>query len=161
MDAIPARGAMDTLVVDAKQQRGSSWPSNHTSIQVLKYLHFAYPLILIAFFITTFTAHSIFAANSATIDDDTRADGHHTGPGGKPLPKKAPGANGPGSNKSVLDFSRPRKLLFEWLALGAALSFVGNAITVVVHALYAREEQWWCGQAVVVRLALCALRSID
>ncbi|KAG9552746.1 hypothetical protein KCU97_g19394, partial [Aureobasidium melanogenum] len=44
----------------------------------------------------------------------------------------------------------PRKLLFEWLSLAATLTLAGNAVTVVVHALYARKEEWWCGQATVV-----------
>lgn len=134
----------------------SAWLSNKTATELLKYLHFAYPLILLVFFITTFTIHSIISANSANDENErTSLSEEHTGPGGKPLPKKT----GPiGSNKEVLDFSRPRKLLFEWLALGAALSFVGNAITVVVHALYSRDEQWWCGQATVVSMALSNYR---
>ncbi|KAL1304064.1 hypothetical protein AAFC00_000499 [Neodothiora populina] len=130
----------------------SSWPSNQTSLRILKYLHFAYPLILLAFFITTFTAHSIISANRAhkkSVQDQNQTTDEHTGPGGKALPKKT-GANAANDKKKVLDFSRPRKLLFEWLALGAALTFVGNAITVVTHALFSREEQWWCGQAVVI-----------
>lgn len=130
-------------------KHSSAWPSpsTTTALELLKYLHFAYPLVLLLFFITTFTIHSILAANRASPDTAPGPE-EHTGPGGKPLPKKS-GPNG-NTQRAVLDFSRPRKLLFEWLALGAALTFVGNAITVVVHALYAREEQWWCGQAVVI-----------
>ncbi|KAF1351196.1 hypothetical protein BDV97DRAFT_165750 [Delphinella strobiligena] len=127
----------------------SAWLSNKTATELLKYLHFAYPLILLVFFITTFTIHSILSANNANDEEEqTSPSEEHTGPGGKALPKKT----GPigGNKEEVLDFSRPRKLLFEWLALGAALSFVGNAITVVVHALYSRGEQWWCGQATVI-----------
>lgn len=127
----------------------SAWMSNNTAVQVLKVLHFAYPLILLVFFITTFTAYSIISASNGN-DEKEQAPEEHTGPGGKPLPKKT-GANA-GKRQDVLDFSRPRKLLFEWLALGAALTFVGNAITIIVHALYSRSEQWWCGQATVVSI---------
>lgn len=123
------------------------WVSNHTAQSVLNYLHFAYPLILLAFFLVATTLRSIYAAPN----DNTTQDADEPtvlGPGGKPLPKKSM------INRTVehgeLDFSKPRKLLFEWLSLGAALTFVGNSITVIVHALYAREEEWWCGQAVVV-----------
>lgn len=124
------------------------WVSEETAQAVLKYLHFAYPLILLVFFITTFTIHSIIASNRQSAHDRAEASEEQTGPGGKPLPKKK-AVNG-GGNAEVLDFSRPRKLLFEWLSLAAALTFVGNAVTVVAHALYSRSEQWWCGQATVV-----------
>ena len=149
MEASPegAGGVAALYVKHATRQ----WLSNEAALQLLKYLHFAYPLILLVFFITTFTAHSIIAANNHN-DEEEQGPEEHTGPGGKALPKK----KGPNAakTKDVLDFSRPRKLLFEWLSLGATLTFLGNCITVVVHALYARDEQWWCGQATVVSLAL-------
>ena len=50
----------------------------------------------------------------------------------------------------ALDFSKPRKLLFEWLSVAVVFTFAGNILVVIVHALYARKEQWWCGQAPTV-----------
>ena len=70
-------------------------------------------------------------------------------PGGKPLPKKHNTKKEP-DNPDFLDFSRPRKLLFEWLTVAVIFSLVGNIVVVIVHALYARDEQWWCGQAATV-----------
>ena len=121
------------------------WVSTRSAQSILTYLHFAYPLILLAFFITIFTLRSILTASK---DNTVGATEEHIGPGGKPLPKKISTE----TRSHDLDFSRPRKLLFMWLALGAALTFVGTAITIIVHALYARSEQWWCGQSVVVSL---------
>lgn len=129
------------------KHRTSQWVASDTALRVLKYLHFAYPLILLVYFITTTTAHSIISTHSDAGPDDANTESY-TGPGGKALPKKKGAA--PGTKKDVVDFSRPRKLLFEWLALGATLTFVGNSITVIVHALYSRDEEWWCGQATVV-----------
>lgn len=125
------------------------WVSNHRAQGILTYLHIAYPLVLLVWFIVVFTLRSI--ATSRTEEEDVETDPStptQVGPGGKPLPKISPSRSD--GKQDVLDFSKPRKLLFEWLSLGAALTFVGNAITVVVHALYARNEDWWCGQAVVV-----------
>ncbi|TKX23397.1 ABC transporter-like protein 3 [Elsinoe australis] len=128
------------------------WVSNRVAQNILSYLHAAYPLILLVFFITVFTVRSIAVSNGqGTADDEAPPTGSpQLGPGGKPLPKKSPVRRD--SSQDVLDFSRPRKLLFEWLSLAAALTFIGNAITVVVHALYARSEEWWCGQATVIYL---------
>jgi hypothetical protein len=111
----------------------------------LDFLQYAYPIILLAFFLLAFTVRSIATSSSANSNGDEPV----YGPGGKPLPlsKKAKKASkrDPGP-----ELSRPRKLVFEWLSVAACLTFVANAINVIVHALYARKQGWWCGQAVVV-----------
>lgn len=122
------------------------WVSNPTAQKILVYLQIANPIILLFFFLIAFTVRSIVTVAN---DNDTTPDNERTGPGGKPLPKKT--AKKP-NDTSAFDFSRPRKLLFQWLSLGTTLSFVANIITVIVHTLYARNDQWWCGQATTVRL---------
>ncbi|PNS13910.1 hypothetical protein CAC42_1401 [Sphaceloma murrayae] len=147
-----SRNAFHFTSADVKEPK-QPWVSNRVAQGILAYLHSAYPLILLAFFITAFTVRSIAVANRENVTEGEEASttgSPQLGPGGKPLPKKSPIHKD--SSQDVLDFSRPRKLLFEWLALAAALTFVGNAITVVVHALYARSEEWWCGQATVIYL---------
>ncbi|GAM85402.1 hypothetical protein ANO11243_034090 [Dothideomycetidae sp. 11243] len=121
-----------------------------TAQNILTYLHSAYPLILLAFFIAAFTVRSIATSRAESDADEEVPDPSQLGPGGKPLPRKSPARLRKESQQDVLDFSRPRKLLFQWLSLGAAMTLVGNAVTVVVHALYARDEDWWCGQAMVI-----------
>ncbi|TKA81214.1 hypothetical protein B0A49_01350, partial [Cryomyces minteri] len=131
----------------AQSPSSEPWVSNKTAQGVLLYLHYAYPIILLFFFLFAFTTHSIVTASNAnTIGISTT----QTGPGGKPLPKG--NASKATKDKHLPDFSRPRKLLFDWLSLAAALTFIANSITVIVHALVKREESWWCGGAVVIYL---------
>lgn len=124
------------------------WVSNRTAQNILTYLHASYPIIVLALFITVFTIRSIALANRET---EAAPVTTQVGPGGKPLPRKSPASKS--KNSEVLDFSRPRKLLFEWLSLAVAMTFVANSIQVIIHALYAREEEWWCGETTVVCLA--------
>jgi hypothetical protein len=141
--AAPLHGGTTTVYM--KHHRHAHWVAEHKAQRLLSIIHFAYPIVLLVYFLGTFTIRSILSASSQDSSHD--ASEQQLGPGGKPLPKKkAPTED----KKTFLDFSRPRKLLFEWLALAATLTLAGNAVTVVVHALYARKEEWWCGQATVV-----------
>lgn len=137
------------------------WVSNRAAQDILTYLHASYPLILLFFFLTAFTVRSITTSRTEEEDDDQGSGSSQLGPGGKALLKKTPLHASKRPQQDILDFSRPRKLLFEWLSLAAALTFVGNAITIVSHALYARSEEWWCGQAAVVSLVIWSLGSGD
>jgi hypothetical protein len=117
-------------------------------------LQFAYPIALLVFFIGAFAAQSVLAAPPK--DDDEQAPPRvQYGPGGKPLPVRSQ------SFKRVVqrDFSRPRKLVFEWLSVALCLTWLGNAAVVIVHALYDRESGWWCGQAPTVRIALSPVQQ--
>jgi len=116
--------------------------------RVLDVTHYAYPLILLVAFLVAFTARSIIVSSlerkKAAEEPEQR-----TGPGGKPLP---PRAKKPAEQNTHddLDFSKPRKLLFNWLSVFLCFTFVLNAADVIAHALIKREEGWWCGQAPVV-----------
>ncbi|KAF2010607.1 hypothetical protein BU24DRAFT_61629 [Aaosphaeria arxii CBS 175.79] len=120
---------------------------NHDLRLTVKILQFAYPIFLLVFFLAAFTARSILATNS----NSNISKSNQLGPGGKPLP-----ANDPTRNfvkKTVTDdVTQSQKRLFEWLSLATALTFLGNAVNVIVHALYARKENWWCGQHTVIYL---------
>lgn len=105
------------------------------------YIHFASPIILLAFFLLAFTAHSIATASKDAV---VRPSTEQTGPGGKPLPAKTKREN------PTVDFSPARKLLFIWLSVGTILTFVGSAVVVILHAVLARREHWWCGESVAV-----------
>ena len=112
------------------------------------YIHFASPVILLAFFLVVFTAHSI---TTASPDSTVAASTQLTGPGGKPLPQGKGGSQAKAQRRrQVLDFSPARKLLFDWASAGAVLTFVANAVIVIFHALWDREDKWWCGQHVAV-----------
>ncbi len=111
----------------------------------LKVLHYASPLILLFFFLFAFTLRSVWTASTT---NNLTPSSAHTGPGGKPLPKKTPQLDK--KSTTSLDFSRSRKLLFDWLSVAAATTFVANAINVIAHALIHRRDGWWCGKSVVV-----------
>ncbi len=117
------------------------------STSILVYIHFASPIILLAFFLFVFTAHSIATASKNVV---VRSSKQQTGPGGKPLPQYISPSAKAQREKQNLDFSPARKLLFTWLSVGAILTFVGNAIGVILHAVFYRSERWWCGESVAV-----------
>lgn len=114
---------------------------------LLVYIHYASPIILLAFFLVAFTAHSI---GTASKDDIVHASTEQTGPGGKPLPKSTSPSAKARREKQILDFSSARKSLFTWLSVGAILTLVGNSAVVILHAVLDRKDHWWCGESVAV-----------
>lgn len=124
-----------------------TWVSTHTLQPILKFTHFATPVILLLAFLVAFTAHSIV---TATKDDVIKPESNQTGPGGKPLPRTTSPAAKAKQKDETLDLSPRRKLLFTLLSIFLLLTFVGHATLVIVHALTHRKDNWWCGQSVVV-----------
>lgn len=136
----------------------SMLPSRHSSLSGNQYhvvpsqlekisvrLHYAYPIILIIFFLGVVTVRGIISSSHKDRSSVTQY-----GPGGKPLPPRhKPQASS--KNKSF-NLTRNQTLLFEWLAAAVCFTFLCDAVNVVVHALYDRHEQWWCGQAMVVSI---------
>ncbi|KAL8972456.1 MAG: hypothetical protein Q9183_000543 [Haloplaca sp. 2 TL-2023] len=120
------------------------WASNSNVQDILLYVHFSSPIILIVFFLIVFTAHSIA---TASVDPSIQKSKDRTGPGGKLLPSRSPGL---AKDKPALDFSPARKLLFTWLSVGTIATFVANAAAVILHALVDRNNNWWCGQSVAI-----------
>lgn len=122
------------------------WVSNNTAQAILTYVHYAYPIVLLLLFLLAFTLHSVLTASK---DDIVEPLPDQTGPGGKPLPRNiSPSARK--KKQEVLDFSPARKLVFGWLSIGVILTFLGNTVTVIVHALVDKKHEWWCGQSAVV-----------
>ena len=128
--------------------RPPAWIHNTAAAQkALEVLQFGYPIFLLFFFLLAFAARSVLTA--APADDEEQAPPRiQYGPGGKPLPVRSQ------SFRRVVprDFSRPRKLVFEWLSVALCLTWVGNATVVILHALYDREHGWWVGQAPTVSI---------
>ena len=127
------------------------WVSHETAQDILIYTHYSSPVILVTFFLVAFTAHSIA---TASVDTIVRPSTEQTGPGGKPLPQKVKPSAKERQQKNALDFSRGKKLLFEWLSVGTSLTFIGNAVVVILHTLFNRKDNWWCGESVAVCLYL-------
>lgn len=119
---------------------------NAAIAKALNFLHYATPIILLVFFLIAFAARSILYSNTAAVRPSTPSQ---LGPGGKPLPVKKP-ISETAKLKAALDFSRPRKLLFNSLSAFAAITYLANSAIVILHALVERKNGWWCGEAVVV-----------
>jgi len=132
--------------------------ANNTAHNILTYTYFAYPGLLLLFFIGVFTYDSVVSSSEDQKTDDS-APAVQLGPGGKPLPPRTIKKKKQ-DKQDVLDFSRPRKLLFIWLSLVVLMTLLGNGALIIAHSVYARDEEWWPGQAYVVsRNALQTLGS--
>lgn len=118
--------------------------SNQRARLVLQVLNYTYPIALLLFFLVVFTARSVYEVERAVGPPSEP----QIGPGGRRLPPaRRPVKKNPDSD---LDFSKNRKLLFEWLSFIVAGTFIANAVNVIVHACVERNQNWWCGKAVVV-----------
>ncbi|KAI9684166.1 MAG: hypothetical protein M1829_003436 [Trizodia sp. TS-e1964] len=125
------------------------WISNDTAESILNGVHYAYPIAILALFLTSFTLHSILTASSAT----TAVVPSARGPGGKPLPRTIlPGARARRA-KAQSDFTPLQRGVFNWLSVLLIGTFLGNAVSVILHALTRRP--WWCGQATAIYLVAC------
>lgn len=133
------------------------WVSNQTAQDILIYTQIAYPIVLLLFFITAFTVRSVLTARSN--DNDTKNQSDQLGPGGKPLPKKSNQRKPSEEEINILGFSTPQRILFQTLQAGVLLSICGNIAVVIIHALAARQEHWWCGQAPTVSVNLASGRD--
>jgi len=126
---------------------GRPWVSHQTAQDILIYVHYSYPIILLVFFLAATTAHAVLTASR---DEVVQTTPDQTGPGGKPLPRNtSPGARG--KTQKIVEFSSSRKLFFTWISVAAILTFLGDAIIAIVHALVDKKNNWWCGESVVVR----------
>ncbi|XP_014557453.1 hypothetical protein COCVIDRAFT_97221 [Bipolaris victoriae FI3] len=110
-------------------------------------LQYAYPIVMLVFFLAAFTTRSIAASKSNT----NIAKPTTTGPGGKPLPATDPTRNF--VKRTAHDHvTHAQKRVFEWVSLATAFTFVGNSVLVVAHALVEKQQHWWAGKAVVIYL---------
>jgi hypothetical protein len=115
---------------------------------ILHYTHYTYPLVLLIVFLSTFVTHSII---SSPTHQSVSSRSNLRGPGGKPLPPTSrPPSNSPPKPTNE-GFGKIRSLLFCWLSVGLIITYVGNIINIVVHAIVERKDGWWCGEAPAVR----------
>jgi hypothetical protein len=140
----PPAATQNLAMAQAQAQASGPWVSDSLPQRILTYTQIAYPIILTFLYIAVFIVQSIVTARNDN-DIASSAQPEQLGPGGKPLPKK----NKP-EPAAPLDFSKPRKLLFEWLSVGVLASLAANITVVIVHTVLARREEYWCGQAPTV-----------
>ena len=133
----------------AHSQAALSLLGSTLSYNILYYTHFWYPLALLAIFLASFITYSI---KSAPGKSPVSAKSAILGPGGKPLPVQGgsrPSSHGPSAPKND-GFGKTRSILFCWLSIGLIVTFIGNIINIIVHALAERENGWWAGESAVV-----------
>lgn len=124
---------------------------NHrTADQILTFLHFFSPCILLFFFLTAFTIRSIRVSNPEKPNPSANGHAQHAqlyGPGGKPLPqRKLTGLRRKRDKEN--DFPVSQKLTFQWFQIFATLTFFASAAVSIIHVL--TDRGWWCGQEQVV-----------
>lgn len=130
----------------------SRWSHAAPLRKALTLIQYAYPMVMLSFFLAAFTFRSIAASRSNT----NIAKPTTTGPGGKPLPATDPTRNF--IKKTVNDdVTHRQKRLFEWVSLAAALTFVGNSAVVIMHSIIWKEEHYWAGKSTVVRVSASAV----
>ncbi|CAI6334926.1 unnamed protein product [Periconia digitata] len=114
---------------------------------VVQFIQYANPVFLLLFFLVAFTVRSIVSSTSnRNVETPTT-----TGPGGKPLPATDPTRNFV-KDQAHDDVTHTQKLVFAWLSVFAALTFIANAALTIIHAIIARSDHWWSGRAVVIYL---------
>ncbi|CAI7591405.1 unnamed protein product [Penicillium viridicatum] len=113
--------------------------------ELLQYLRFGYPPILLIVIFVVFLVHSSQVARNAS-----RNTGVQYGPGGKPLPSRTRMTIAVARDLRV-DLARNRsKAWFVWLSIFVLATYIAEAGIYMAHAMISKSEQWWCGQAVVV-----------
>ena len=122
----------------------SSWVSSNTAQNMIVFLHFSSPLVLISVFLIAFTWYSV-----ATASKDVPHQGP-LGPGGKPLPTNKTSTARSEAKKQRVDFTPSKKILFIVLSVALILTFLANAGLILTHVLADRKDKWWCGQHVAV-----------
>ena len=129
-----------------------SGPTTHVAhaVQLLFLsLQIAYPLVVLFVYLIAFTVRTITTASDDTDNDESPRQSTSLGPGGKPLPRHTK-THTNHRDEGAQDFTNTQKLLFQWLTVGVTFSLLANIVVVLAHALYARKEGWWCGQAATV-----------
>ncbi|KAI3086613.1 hypothetical protein CBS147339_457 [Penicillium roqueforti] len=112
--------------------------------ELLQYLRFGYPPILLGFIFIVFLVHSSQVARNA--DRNIKVQ---YGPNGKPLPRRTRMMMAVARDLPA-ELARNRsKGWFVWLDLFVLATYIAEAAIHMTHAIVSKSEQWWCGQAVV------------
>lgn len=136
------------IVAYGIHQHNSTLTSEDVTMNVLGWLRILYPVVLLFLFVVALAAHGIINSSAG---DEVMKGGKKVilGPGGKPLPVAPRKKQNP-----IISFGPNQRLLFMWLSIGLIVTFGGNILDVLAHALVkrsaAKEGGWWCGQEFVV-----------
>lgn len=121
--------------------------------ELLQYLRFGYPPVLLVVLLAVFLVHSSQVANNASRNTEVQY-----GPGGKPLPNRTRMMMAVARDLPAELAWNSSKGLFVWLGLFVLATYIAEAAIHMTHAMISKSEQWWCGQAVVVGLLFQKLK---
>jgi hypothetical protein len=117
--------------------------------EILNFTKTAYPAIIFLVFLIGFIIYGVVNAP----DDSDKVKVHPTlGPGGRPLPHRRKSANQVKEAVKVKDLSKNAKLVFRTISSGILLTWAINSVQLILRVIIYNREQWWPGQAAVVRL---------
>ena len=113
--------------------------------ELLQYLRFGYPPILLIVLFVVFLVHSSKVARNASRNTEVQY-----GPGGKPLPRRTRMMIAVARDLRA-ELARNRsKGWFVWLSVFVLATYIAEAAIHMAHVMTSKSEKWWCGQAVVV-----------
>ncbi len=116
--------------------------------EILAITKTVYPAVIFVVFLVSFIVYGIINAP----DDGDKVKVHPTlGPGGRPLPQRRKSANQVKDAVQVKDLSKNAKLVFRTISSGLLLTWAINSAQLILQVIIYRKEQWWPGQAAVVR----------
>lgn len=115
--------------------------------ELVRYLHFGYPPTLLVVVLVFFLIHSSRVAQDA--DKQTEVQ---YGPGGKPLPKRTRMMVAAARDLPAELARDKSKRWFVWLSLCVLTTYIADAAINLAHVMVSNAQQWWCGQAAVVRI---------
>lgn len=130
--------------------------SMDTCLEILNITKEASPAIVLGLFLVVFIIHGILTAPN---DVDKVQIHAMKGPGGRPLPQRRVSANRVTENVNVKDFSPRAKLVFRLLQLVVLVTFILNAIAIILQTLIYRKDEWWPGESAVVCLYFSKLTT--
>lgn len=129
-----------------------------TADVILRKTQYLYALILLVTFIGLAAWYSVFNAKK----EEDVVQPTVKGPGGKPLPITKLKKRDNGERKIGPHFGRTAKNVFRYLAAMVFLSYLGNGISMFIHAFWYEDPyQWskeglpWAGEWTVVSDSLC------
>ena len=115
--------------------------------QILNVTKLAYAAIVLGLFLIAFVIYGIL--NAPDNGDEIKIHAMR-GPGGRPLPQRRVSAKQLKEAVKIKDFSRTAKVTFRVMALGILLTFLAQAIEILLQVIIYRKQQWWPGQSAVV-----------
>ena len=122
------------------------WTLSQTA-RVLSVIKFVYAPVILGVFLVAFI---IYGVRNAPEDGDRVQIHSMRGPGGRPLPHRRVSAKQLKEAAKVKDFSPNAKLIFKLFSTGILLTFLGQAVLIILQVLAYRQDKWWPGQTPVV-----------